>query len=79
MSLESGATLWRLNQELLPEPGRPIASTTMPLGARCVTVAAGGRGGWDDGDAGAASGSPSSGESSTSGGTEGVIPFGVKA
>ena len=34
MSLESGTTLWRLNQELLPEPGSPIARTTMPFGGR---------------------------------------------
>src|SRR5271154_6760666 len=26
--------LWRLNHELLPDPGRPIASTTVPLLAR---------------------------------------------
>jgi hypothetical protein len=34
MSLESGTTLWRLNQELLPDPGSPMARTTMPLGGR---------------------------------------------
>src|SRR3989442_12173978 len=34
MSLESGVILCRLNQELLPDPGRPIARTTTPLGAR---------------------------------------------
>src|SRR2546427_10947776 len=33
-SLESGVILCRLNQELLPDPGRPIARTTTPLGAR---------------------------------------------
>src|SRR3984885_14867562 len=32
MSLDSGTTLWRLNQELLPEPGSPMASTTTPFG-----------------------------------------------
>src|SRR6266436_8070366 len=30
-SLESGVMLLRLNQELLPEPGRPIDRTTTPL------------------------------------------------
>src|ERR1700679_2115529 len=34
-SLESGVTLWRLNHELLPEPGSPIARTTTPLEGRC--------------------------------------------
>ena len=34
MSLDNGTTLCRLNQELLPEPGSPMASTTMPLGGR---------------------------------------------
>ncbi len=34
MSLESGTTLCRLNHELLPEPGSPIASTTIPFGGR---------------------------------------------
>ena len=29
-SLESGLMLWRLNHELLPDPGRPIANTTVP-------------------------------------------------
>src|SRR6185369_9414599 len=28
--------LWRLNQELFPDPGRPIARTTTPFGARGV-------------------------------------------
>src|SRR6266851_5215120 len=47
MSLESGITLCRLNQELLPEPGRPIASTTRPLGGRWVAgIAAGPLGAW---------------------------------
>src|SRR6476619_6084453 len=40
MSLESGLRLWRLNQELLPEPGSPIASTTVPL-EMCGLVAGG--------------------------------------
>src|SRR5207244_286843 len=31
MLLESGVTLCRLNQELLPDPGSPMASTTTPL------------------------------------------------
>jgi hypothetical protein len=31
MSLESGSMLCRLNHVLLPEPGRPIESTTAPL------------------------------------------------
>ena len=30
-SLESETAPWRLNQVLLPEPGRPMASTTMPV------------------------------------------------
>src|SRR5258707_5353539 len=30
-SLESGVMLLRLNQELLPEPGRPMERTTTPL------------------------------------------------
>src|SRR6202161_3468572 len=33
-SLERGVRLWRLNHELLPEPGSPIASTTTPFGGR---------------------------------------------
>src|ERR1700719_1479411 len=33
-SLESGVMLWRLNHELLPDPGNPIASTTTPLEGR---------------------------------------------
>ncbi len=32
MSLDRGVMLLRLNQELLPEPGKPIASTTVPFG-----------------------------------------------
>ena len=31
MSLERGVMLCLLNQELFPEPGRPMASTTTPL------------------------------------------------
>ena len=31
MSLESGKILWRLNQVLLPDPGKPIESTTAPF------------------------------------------------
>ncbi len=34
MSLESGAMLWRLNHVLLPDPGKPMASTTIPFGGR---------------------------------------------
>ncbi len=34
MSLESGVTLCRLNHELLPDPGKPMARTTMPFGGR---------------------------------------------
>jgi hypothetical protein len=50
------------------------------LGARCVTVVdAGGLGDCGKGATGATVGSPNSGESSVSGGTEGVIPLGVKA
>src|SRR3954462_2777933 len=59
-SLDSGVMLWRLNHELLPDPGRPTASTTIPFegcwagGAEGVTLALGtGRAGLDsvvDGD-----------------------------
>jgi len=38
MSLESGTTLFRLNQELLPDPGSPIARTTTPFGGRDATT-----------------------------------------
>src|ERR1700739_1978188 len=41
ISLERGVMLLRLNQELLPEPGRPMARMTAPLGGRGI---AGGRG-----------------------------------
>src|ERR1700730_12580864 len=34
MSLERGVTLWRLNQELFPDPGNPMARTTVPFEAR---------------------------------------------
>ena len=34
MSLESGVTPRRLNHVVLPDPGRPMASTTTPLGCR---------------------------------------------
>ena len=34
MSLESGVILWRLNHELLPDPGNPIARMTLPLDTR---------------------------------------------
>ena len=34
MSLDSGITLCRLNHELFPEPGKPIARTTTPFGGR---------------------------------------------
>ena len=34
MSLESGVMLCRLNQELLPDPGNPMARTTVPFEAR---------------------------------------------
>jgi hypothetical protein len=79
MSLESGTTLWRLNHELLPEPGRPIARTTTPFGGRCGAAGV-------DGTLGAAaaegvalgsSASPASGNSSSAGsaGTTGTDPF----
>ena len=76
MSLESGTTLWRLNHELLPEPGRPIARTTTPFGGRCGVAGV-------DGTLGAAaaegvalgsSGSPAWGNSSSAG-TTGTDPF----
>src|SRR5216683_7926520 len=34
MSLESGVMLCRLNQELFPDPGSPIARTTVPFETR---------------------------------------------
>src|SRR5215471_17903531 len=34
MSLESGVMLFRLNQELFPDPGSPIARITDPFGGR---------------------------------------------
>ena|SRR5208282_220544 len=37
--------LWRLNHELLPDPGRPIASTTVPLLARAGAAAGAGTAG----------------------------------
>src|ERR1039458_7426354 len=40
-SLESGEMLWRLNQELLPDPGSPIASTTTPFEGRGVSASGG--------------------------------------
>ena len=33
--------MWRLNQELLPDPGKPIASTTVPLEGRGDSVGGG--------------------------------------
>ena len=33
--------LFRLNHELLPEPGSPMASTTVPLLGRCEAIAVG--------------------------------------
>ena len=38
MSLESGVTLCRLNHVLFPEPGNPMASTTIPFGGRAGAV-----------------------------------------
>src|SRR5579863_4766671 len=38
-SLESGVILLRLNHELLPEPGNPIANTTTPFGERAAVAA----------------------------------------
>jgi len=78
MSLESGTTLCRLNQELLPDPGRPIASTTMPFGGRCVVAAAAGTLGTAAAcgtAAGSASVSPASVNSSSVAGTPGIDPF----
>src|SRR5205807_505972 len=52
-SLDSGRMLCRLNHELLPEPGSPIASTTLPLlgcaaaaGLAPVELIAGAAAGW---------------------------------
>jgi len=84
MSLESGTTLWRLNQELLPDPGNPMARTTMPLGGRgpAVETTAGTEGAcgaaWVSGAGDARS--PSSAASSI--GETGAVPFaaaGLKA
>ena len=80
MSLESGTTLCRLNHVLLPEPGSPIASTTIPLGGRCGAEAAAGTFGTSIIGPAAASASPSGVSSST--GEDVVAPFtaaGVKA
>src|SRR5439155_7459225 len=33
--------LFRLNHELLPDPGSPMASTTVPLLGRCEAIAVG--------------------------------------
>src|SRR5260221_1075957 len=49
MSLESGLRLCRLNHELLPDPGNPMASTTVPFDAR--GRAAAGTSGTDGADA----------------------------
>src|SRR6266849_2891767 len=38
MSLESGVILCRLNHELFPDPGNPIARITLPFGTRGATV-----------------------------------------
>ena len=38
MSLERGVILWRLNQELFPDPGNPMARITLPFGTRGATV-----------------------------------------
>ena len=38
MSLESGVILWRLNHELLPDPGNPMARMTLPLDVRGAAV-----------------------------------------
>jgi hypothetical protein len=38
MSLESGLILWRLNHELFPDPGSPMARITLPFGARGTAV-----------------------------------------
>ena len=75
MSLERGTTLWRLNQELLPEPGSPMASTTTPFGARAAAVGAAGTLGVAT-DAAGASASPASGPSSSeSTGVAGTAPL----
>ena len=86
MSLESGTTLWRLNQELLPEPGRPMARTTMPFGGRVAAAgtAVGTRGACGTASAAgsAVSSAPSSGAVSSDPGSSGTMPFaaaGVKA
>lgn len=59
MSLESGVMLFRLNHELLPEPGRPIERMTAPFGglggaAGMEAGAAGGVAASEDGVGGAA-------------------------
>ncbi len=82
MSLESGTTLCRLNHELFPEPGSPIARTTMPFGGRAdaAGTAAGtrGAGGRASASGSPASSAPSSGASgaiSSVPGKSGTIPF----
>ncbi len=79
MSLESGTTLWRLNHELLPEPGSPIARTTIPFGGRAdaAGTAAGTRGacGAASASGSAPSSAPSSGAISSVPGNSGTIPF----
>ncbi len=79
MSLDSGTTLWRLNHELLPEPGSPMARTTTPFGGRWAAAGgAGTRGAAASGEVtGGSSASPASENSSSAGsvGTTGTDPF----
>ena len=77
MSLESGTTLWRLNHELLPEPGNPMARTTTPFGGRCGAAGTAGTLGATGEVTVGSSASPASESSSSapSTGTTGMDPF----
>ena len=79
MSLESGTTLWRLNHELLPEPGSPMARTTTPFGGRGGTAGIAGTLGADaTGEVTAGSSASPVSENSPSApstGTTGIDPF----
>src|SRR5882724_6530672 len=41
MSLDNGVMLCRLNHELFPDPGNPMARITVPLGTRGAAAGAG--------------------------------------
>ncbi len=81
MSLESGTTLFRLNQELLPDPGSPIARTTTPFGGRDATTGgtAGGPVGAADSATGGAARPAADGVSSEGASPIALTAAGVKA